>query len=175
MLMRMLESGGLPIVTDGIRAADRDNPKGYYEFEAVKRLDRDSSWLPDAYGKALKVIYLFLYNLPTNHPYKVLFVRRTLDEVVASQKLMLRARQEEGGRLSDQQLMESFDLQLQRLYAWLKRQQNFATLYLDHHEVLSAPEKAVVEITSFLGLKLDQEAMVSAVDPSLHRNKSQAV
>ena len=174
MMMRMLESGGLPIVTDGIRAADKDNPNGYFEFEPVKRLDKDSSWLPEAYGKALKVIYIFLYNLPANHSYKVLFIRRSLDEVIASQKVMLRARQEEGGRLSDQQLMESFDLQLQKLYAWLKRQPNFATLYLDHHQVLNNPERTAAEVTSFLGLPLNQEAMIQAVDRSLHRNKTKA-
>ena len=36
MMMGMLEAGGLELVVDGIRAADEDNPRGYYEFERVK-------------------------------------------------------------------------------------------------------------------------------------------
>src|SRR5436190_6401634 len=100
MMMRMLAQGGIPVLTDGFRQADQDNPLGYYEFEAVKRLDKDTSWLPDAYQKAVKIIYIFLYNLPPSHRYKVLFMKRNLKEVVASQKVMLRRRQE-GDRLSD--------------------------------------------------------------------------
>jgi hypothetical protein len=33
MMMKMLEAGGVPIMTDGVREADRDNPKGYFEVE----------------------------------------------------------------------------------------------------------------------------------------------
>ena len=40
MAMRMLEAGGLPLVTDGLRTADDSNPNGYYEFEPVKELDK---------------------------------------------------------------------------------------------------------------------------------------
>ena len=54
MAMRMLEAGGLPVVTDGVRAADTSNPNGYYEFERVKDFGqgRRLAWLVDARGKA---------------------------------------------------------------------------------------------------------------------------
>ncbi len=39
-----------------IRAADRDNPRGYYEFERVKKTKQDPSWLADARGKAVKMV-----------------------------------------------------------------------------------------------------------------------
>src|SRR5882724_6754601 len=94
MMMRMLEGGGLPVMADGIRTADDDNPRGYYEFEPVKRLNRETSWLPAAYSKAIKIIYIHLYNLPSEHRYKVLFLERSLDEVIASQRAMLERRQE---------------------------------------------------------------------------------
>ena len=32
MMMKMLEAGGMQVLTDNIRTPDEDNPKGYYEF-----------------------------------------------------------------------------------------------------------------------------------------------
>ena len=173
MMMRMLAQGGIPVLTDGFRQADQDNPLGYYEFEAVKRLDKDTSWLPDAYQKAVKIIYIFLYNLPPSHRYKVLFMKRNLKEVVASQKVMLRRRQE-GDRLSDQQLMDSFTEQLEHLDLWMRKQENLAVHYLDYQEVLAEPSRAAFEISQFLGIPLNVEAMAQSVDSSLHRNRSKA-
>jgi hypothetical protein len=171
MMMRMLDKGGVPVLTDGLRRADDDNPLGYYEFEPVKRLDRDVSWLPSAYNKAVKIIYVFLYTLPKDHRYKVLFMRRNLDEVVASQKVMLRRRQE-GDRLSDRDLINKFDDDLYKLDLWLRSQENFTIHYLDYNEVVANPAQAARDISLFLGLQLDTEAMAQAVDPSLHRNRS---
>ncbi len=45
MMMKILEAGGLEILTDNQRTADDDNPKGYNEFEKVKDLEIDQSWL----------------------------------------------------------------------------------------------------------------------------------
>ena len=174
MMMRMLERGGLPILTDGFRKADEDNPLGYYEFEPVKRLDRDVSWLPDAYNKAVKIIYIFLYNLPGDHMYKVLFMKRHLHDLVASQKVMLR-RREERDRMSDQELINRFDDELRKLDLWIRHQENFNIRYLDFDEVVADPAGAALEISRFLGMQLDTEAMAQAVDPSLHRNRSTAV
>lgn len=174
LMMRMLHKGGIPILTDGFRKADDDNPLGYYEFEPVKRLAQDASWLPDAYGKAVKIIYIFLDSLPAGHRYKVLFMNRNLDDVVASQKAMLR-RRNEGDRMSDPQLIDSYNDQLQRLNLWMRRQDNFTVQYLDYNDVVSEPAAAAFEVTRFLGLPLDTEAMVQSVDPSLHRNRSNLV
>ena len=173
MMMRMLEQGGLPALTDGFRQADEDNPLGYYEFEAVKRLDKDASWLASALNKAVKIIYIFLYNLSPAYRYKVIFMNRNLDEVVASQKTMLRRRCE-GDRLSDEQLITSFHDQLLRLDAWIRKQPNFSVLYINYDEAVGDPETSR-NIAQFLGLALDTEEMARSVDPSLHRNRSAAV
>jgi hypothetical protein len=174
MMMRMLDSGGMSLVTDGIRTADDDNPRGYYEFEPVKRLDRDTSWLVNAYNKAVKIIYIFLYHLPPDHRYKVLFLRRNLEQVIASQKVMLQNRQQ-AGALSDEQLMESYDNQLRKLYSWIKRQNNFDILYLDYEEILSEPENAALHITRFLSRPLNTDAMIQSIEPALHRNRSAVI
>ncbi len=173
MMMRMLEQGGVPILTDSIRKADADNPLGYFEFEPVKRLDKDASWLPQAYNKAVKIIYIFLYHLPRDHRYKVLFMRRSLEEVVASQKAMLR-RRKEADRMSDPQLMDSFSDQLHRLELWIRRQDNFTIRYFDHSDVVNDPASAALEIKNFLALPLDTQAMIQSVVPSLHRNRTAA-
>src|SRR5690242_7444054 len=89
MMMRMLEHGGIPVLTDRVRTADDDNPNGYYEFEAVKQTRKDPSWLAGREGKAVKMVYRLLYDLPADRNYRVLFMRRKLEEVLASQRTML--------------------------------------------------------------------------------------
>ena len=80
MAMRMLAAGGMAIVTDGIRAADEDNPNGYFEDERVKALAKnpDKTWVAEARGKALKVVSLLLQHLPPTQKYQVVFVHRRL-------------------------------------------------------------------------------------------------
>ena len=97
MAMRMLEAGGVPILTDGVRTADDSNPRGYYEFEPVKGLDKpgDHTWLTGARGKAVKVISFLLKDLPDDNFYQVIFMRRHLDEVIDSQNKMLDRRGED--------------------------------------------------------------------------------
>ena len=85
----MLEAGGLPVLVDNIREADIDNPLGYYEYEPVKALRDDASWIALSKGKGVKMVHLLLYDLPPGVEYRVLFMHRNLDEVLASQKAML--------------------------------------------------------------------------------------
>src|SRR5262245_12295550 len=89
MMMSMLEAGGLGALTDGIRAADEDNPKGYYEFERVKKIKQDTAWLADAKGRVVKMISQLLLDLPAAYQYRIIFMRRNIDEILASQKQMM--------------------------------------------------------------------------------------
>lgn len=171
MIMRMLEAGGMPVVTDNIRKADADNPNGYYELEPVKQLSRDTSWLVDAHDKAVKVIYSLLYFLPKDHDYRVIFMRRKVHEVIASQKAMLLRQHAEGSRLDDARLAQAFQVQLQELDTWIRNQDNFAVLNINHHDVLYASKSAVIEIDRFLGYGLHMDAMVKMVNPAFHRQK----
>ena len=81
MMMRMLDQGGLPAIIDGVRTADDDNPAGYYEFEAVKQTKEDPSWLENSEGKVVKMVYRLLYDLPTDRTYRVVFMRRKMEEL----------------------------------------------------------------------------------------------
>src|SRR6516225_5664390 len=78
LMMQMLDNGGVPVVTDNIRTADTDNPRGYYEFERVKKIKQDASWLPATRGKAVKMVSQLLYDLPPSEKYRIIFLERDL-------------------------------------------------------------------------------------------------
>jgi hypothetical protein len=84
LMMMMLEAGGMPVLTDHIRTADADNPKGYYEFERVKAIERDQAWLKEADGKAVKMISALLKYLPQNYAYRIIFMRRGTTPIALS-------------------------------------------------------------------------------------------
>jgi hypothetical protein len=171
MMMRMLEVGGMHILTDNIRQADADNPNGYYEFEPVKQLSRDASWLMDAPGKAVKMVYPLLYDLPQDYEYKVIFMNRHPGEVVASQDAMLQRQGKNTGALSTANFAELLQKELQRLQAWLQPRSNFAVLNLNYNCIVTDPHAAVNEIDRFLGYPLDTQAMIGVFDVSLYRQR----
>ena len=175
MLMKMLEAGGVPLVMDGIRTADEDNPKGYFEDERVKKLAQGTSkrWLADARGKGIKVISYLLKDLPLNHNYKVLFVLRDLTEVLASQSKMLDRREEES-TTSDERMLELFKDHLWKARYLVKHRPQFEVIELHYKDVVDDPSGQAALINRFLGGRLDVEAMAKAVDRGLYRNRAPA-
>lgn len=172
MLMRMLEAGGLPPLTDNQRTADMDNPQGYYEFERVKQLDRgDTAWLATAPGHAVKVISMLLQHLPVTYHYKVIFVERHIAEVLASQRKMLTHRHEETEAADDAELTALFQKHLVAIRHWLAQQPNFQVLYIHYSDLLREPEAQADQINQFLGGGLDVSKMATVVDPNLYRNR----
>ena len=174
MAMKMLEAGGLPVVADGVRSADEDNPKGYFEDERVKALgeSRDKSWLRRARGRAIKIISYLLKDLPPDNNYKVIFLRRDLREILASQTKMLERRNEEGGA-SDEQMLEIYRSHLWRVDYLFRHAAHFERLDLQYAEVVADPRRAAETMNAFLGGRLDVEKMVEAVDPRLYRNRAE--
>lgn len=176
MMMKMLAAGGVVPLTDELRAADPDNPKGYYEFERVKQLDKgDTAWLPLARGKAVKVISFLLQYLPPNEQYRVIFLRRNLDEILASQRKMIINRGEDPDQMDDAQVAAMFNRHIELVEKWLQRQANIETLYVHYSEVMAGPVSQIGLIARFLGRDLDQIAMAQVVDPSLYRNRQEPV
>ena len=171
LLMQMIAAGGIPALTDQIRQADDDNPRGYWEFEAVKRTAQDPSWLADAAGKVVKMVFRLLYDLPSDRQYRVVFTERKLDEVLASQRAMLQRQGKQGASLSDAQLSRVFATQVEQCLAWLARQSNFALLKVNYNELVREPRFYAEQLDKFLGPGLDVSAMVAAVDPALYRQR----
>ena len=140
MMMRMLKEGGIPILADNVRAADEDNPYGYYEFEKVKNLKNDTSWLDDAKGKAVKIITELLYYLPLDRQYSVIFMKRNIDEIIKSQKVMLE-RKGLTMKSSEEEMKLLYKKHLEEVQNWLERKSNFKTIYINYSEVIEKPSK----------------------------------
>jgi len=170
MVMQMLAAAGLPILTDQRRTADESNPRGYLEYELVKNLRNDNSWLSTARGKAVKIITQLLPSLPMQHQYRILYVERDLDEVLASQRKML-ARAGQESRIDDEQLRRTFSSQASRIRRWLARQPNVKLLTLEYRQIIADPAHAAATIANFLGGNLDPAAMAAEVDPALYRSR----
>lgn len=172
MMMRMLEAGGLPVLIDHIRTADDDNPRGYYEFEAVKRTKQDSSWLEGSGGKAVKMVYRLLYDLPTDRDYRVLFMRRKLEEVLASQRIMLQRKGVTSDAADDQQMETLFRREIQTFDDWVPQQRHISMIDVDYNRVQQDPLTELTRVRDFLGNNLDLAAMTNVVDATLYRNRS---
>jgi hypothetical protein len=172
MMMQMLEAGGMQVVSDRIRKSDEDNLKGYYEFEPVKSIKRDAPWLADAAGKAVKIVYMLLKDLPASYRYRVIFMRRDLGEVVRSQQAMLDRNGQPGAQLTERELIDMFTRQLERTHQWLAQQPNFAVIDVQHRDVITDAEAQARRIREFLGMPLDVAAMAAAVDPALYRQRA---
>jgi len=171
MVMKMLEAGGIPPLTDHIRTADDDNPKGYYEFERAKKLkEGDMAWLPEAQGKVVKVIGALLVDLHPGYEYRVLFMRRKMDEVLASQGKMLERRGEEK-KVDDDTMTVLFQKHIKQVEDWMKQQSNLRYIDVDYNNLLDAPQPQIEQINRFLGGELDEAAMAAVVDPELYRQR----
>lgn len=172
MMMKMLEAGGIAPLTDNLRVADNDNPKGYYEFERVKQLDKgDTAWVADAQGKSVKVISQLLKYLPADYEYRIIFMRRDIDEIIASQKKMLINRGEDPNKVSDQEIASLFEKHLQSVMNWIRMQPNAQVLYVHYRDLLDNPTPHVAQINRFFDEELDEQAMSAVVDPALYRNR----
>ena len=169
MMMSMLVAGGVPAMTDAIRTADEDNPKGYFELEKVKELSKDNRWLGDASGRAVKIISALLKHLPGDYRYKIIFMRRNMQEVLASQRQMLVRRGEPTDTVSDARMAEMFRKHLAEVEGWLARQPNVEVVYVNYNQMLDAPAPLITTINDFLGGRLDKGAMAAVVDKTLHR------
>jgi len=173
MMMQVLEAGGMEILSDNVRTSDEDNPRGYYEFEAVKQTKEDASWVAEAAGKAVKMVYRLLYDLPAGYEYRVIFMRRDMEEILRSQKIMLeRSGRDEGG-VSEEMFAEMFKKDLVKIDEWLEGRENMPVISVNYKDVIEEPAEQCRRVNEFLGGMLDVEKMQTAVDGSLYRNRRQ--
>jgi hypothetical protein len=173
MMMKVLEAGGLPVIIDGLRSADPDNPEGYYEYERVKELDKgDTAWVADAQGKAVKVISALLEFLPAGYQYRVIFMHRNIEEVLNSQRKMLARRGENVDAANDAEMADLFAKHLVKVKQWLRVQPNFAVLDVDYNAMMQSPEQYIRTINQFIDNALDEQAMAKMIKPDLYRNRA---
>ena len=172
MMMKMLEAGGLKILTDNQREADANNPKGYYEFERVKQMkDGDLAWLPDAAGKVVKIVTGLITFLPPEYKYKVIFMKRDLHEILSSQKKMLGRLGREDDNIPDDQMSKVYEEHLKQVKGWLVRQPNIELMYVNYNTMVSDPTESLQKVNEFLGGGMDVKVMAGVVDKELYRER----
>ncbi|GJM44110.1 MAG: hypothetical protein DHS20C21_09520 [Gemmatimonadota bacterium] len=175
MAMKMVQAAGIEVIQDGIRTADDDNPKGYYELEQVKDLDKpgNKSWLQAYRGKAVKVISFLLRDLPYDNDYKIVFMHRKIEEVLASQQKML-DRRGETNESSDDRMAEIYQDHLTKVQNLVRARDNFECLEIHYSDVLSDAPTQARRMAEFLGMPEKADAMAAQVDQQLYRNRAQS-
>jgi hypothetical protein len=171
LMMQMLAAGGIPPLTDNVRGPDDSNPRGYFEFEPVKRLRSDGSWLVQSPGRAVKIVHLLVRELPLDSclQYRVILMHRNMREILASQRVML---ERQGKKSSDETLLvEAYRAQLDELERWFRQHEQFATLIIDYGDLIRNPRGAAVKVDKFLGGNLNIDEMTKTVDPALYRQR----
>ena len=172
MMMKMLEAGGLRILTDNIRTADDDNLQGYYEFERVKQLkEGDIDWLKDAEGSVVKVISALLEHLPAGQQYKVIFMEREMMEILSSQRKMLERRGKPGNPAEDGKFAELYGKHLDKIKSWLAHQTNMEILYIHYNEMVKQPVEYAAKVAEFLGAPMDVKAMREVPQDQFYRQR----
>lgn len=176
MVMKMLEAGGILPLTDTIRTADFDNPNGYYEFERVKQLDKgDKAWVKEARGKVVKVITQLLRHLPADCEYRIVFMRRNMSEIIASQKKMLINRGQDPNATTDEETACLFEKHLAHVDKWIQTQSNVSVVYVDYGDMFKDPALHIRRINEFLGGDMNTKEMLRVADPQLYRNRKTEV
>jgi hypothetical protein len=170
LMMQMLDRGGIPALTDHERGADVDNPRGYYELEAVKRTKDDSAWISEAKGKAVKMVSSLLYDLPDTEKYRIIFQRRNIDEMLDSQEKMLRRLGKPSAPRSA--IKKSYNKHLIKLIEWLVKQPHLQALFISYNDILEDPDIQVNRVVDFLDGIPSAERMLEAIDPSLYRHRA---
>jgi thioredoxin len=171
LMMRMLNVGGIAALCDEHRTPDADNPNGYYEFESVKSIQDYGDWIDRAVGHSVKIVYNLLEHLPKDREYRVIFMRRQIDEIIQSQRAML-LRNGIKTEIPDEEIKELFERVLRQFYSWLPSQTHLKLINVSYNELLSRPASTIAQINRHLGYSLDTEAMAQVIDHSLYRNRA---
>jgi len=172
MMMKMLEAGGMPILTDNLREADANNPNGYYEFERVKELPNgDHGWLPEAGGKVVKIVTGLIMELPSDYKYKVIFMQRAMKEVLSSQKKMLGRLGKEDDKVDDDKMKKIYQEHLKQVKTWITKQLNIDVLYVNYNTMLGDPLDSLTKVNEFLGGEMDVNIMAGVINKELYRER----
>ena len=172
LMMQMLEAGGMPVLVDDVRRPDEDNPRGYYEYEPVRRTEQDNSWVSQAEGRAVKVVSPLLKHLPLQFDYQIILMSRDLDETLQSQEQMLRRRGEPTG--TDAPTMHRyFENHLRTVREWLAEQQRMQFIECRFADLFQQPRREVARISAFLERDFDEAALMQSIRPDLRRQRTQ--
>ncbi len=172
LVMQLLQAAGCELLCDDQRPADESNPRGYFEYAQALNLSSDPSCLAAAGGKAIKILYPLVLELPRGLPYRILLVERELQEVLTSQAAML----DRLGLQPEQpaQLGQPWGEDLDAAWDSLASREDCEVLRLEHRALISGRLDEFQRLLDFLGLDVPAEALLAVVRPELYRSRGQA-
>jgi len=165
MMMQVLYMGGAKVAFDKSRTPDYHNPKGYYELEGGKIINRlmEGTFPFEKYDdKFVKITAYGLKFLPPGH-YKIIYMMRDLDEVMDSMEKMSGPIDREKEKPVFEKL-NSFSINL------MKKREDIEYIIVNYRDVINDTVKEIERINEFLGGMLNVESAAQAVDPTLYRN-----
>ena len=172
LMMKMLEAGGLSVVTDDIRSADTDNPKGYYELEKVKNIFNDNDWLKTIKGRSIKMVSQLLLKIPKENTYKIIFMKRDLKEVIMSQKKMLINRKKKLPLVNDDTLEKFYLNHLNKITSFIDQSSNIDVRYIYFNKLMKSPLSELRKLQNDFINNINMDNMIKMIDTSLYRNRN---
>jgi hypothetical protein len=169
MMMQVLYLGGMKVAFDHKRKPDEHNPKGYFELEGGKIINRlmAGTFPMEKYdGMVIKVTAYGIKYLPRGFKYKVIYMLRDLDEIMASMSKMI------GEKLSNED-KKAFERLNKYALKLIEDRDDIDYITVRYNKVIENPRKEIERINEFLGGFLDVDSAVKAVDPSLYRNRKE--
>jgi len=166
LMMQLLNKSSLEILSDGIRQKDISNPEGYYELEAVKGIVRDNSFLKDATGKVVKIVAPLPVYLDKSLDYRIVFMRREIEEVLRSQEKMLNKDQ-----TSEREKFRTiYEMHLKKTYHFFESN-SIPYIDIQYKQLLNESEQELKRLIDFLELSTPIEKLLSVIKVDLYRNK----
>jgi hypothetical protein len=169
MMMQILHAVDIPIASDDLRKSDENNPKGYYELEGGKIINKlmDKTFPMEKYGgRVIKITAFGLSFLPQGS-YKIIYMERNLDEVMDSMEKMAKINDE-----TREETKESFKKLNEKIKNDIKYRDDIDVLFVNYNEMLEIPEENVKRVCNFLNLyDAAVNAMVGVIDTRLYRQR----
>jgi hypothetical protein len=173
LMMQILHSGGIPILCDNEVLPDESNPRGYFEYSPVKNSFKDISWIPQAHGKAVKVITQLIPCIKTDVKIKIIFMERELKEVIQSQHKMILQKNNKTSQsnLFDQKLIDTYTAQISKVEDWIQEKSQIEYIKIKYNQLINNPKYSIEQINTFLSIELNMNKIIEVIDPNLYRNK----
>jgi len=172
LMMQMLHRGGFPVLTDQQRRADTSNPRGYFEYEPVKKIAVERKWLAHAGGKAVKIVVPLIRYVPGHYACRVVFMERPLDEIMRSQETLLQKQGKVSDREETNRLRDLFGKELRESKSLIAERSRWQVLFISYPDLMENPLLQAERLNRFLGGRLSEREMVRQVDPALYRQRS---
>ena len=169
MMMQILNAGELPMAFDNSRQPDENNPKGYYELEGGKIINKlmNGSFSFDKHkGKFVKITAYGLKYLPPGN-YKIIYIERNIEEILDSMEKMAGIKDK-----NRDETRKSFVKLNQMIKNFIANRDDVKVLYVNYSEMISNPEHSIRIIVSFLNLSdVNLDKMMQSIDKKLYRQR----